>query len=59
MTSADISECIAKMIEDKIIKEWKHEGYIDQVCHDSVQACIDGKHYTIRLTCYEDTNEKG
>ena len=58
MQQAHISEAIAKMIEDKILGEWKHEGYIDKTYSDGVNACIDGKHYLIKLTCYEDAKDE-
>lgn len=49
MKSADIIESIASHIENKIIKEWKHEGYIDGMQTDNVFFVLDGKTYCVRL----------
>ena len=49
MKTIDITECIAEAIESKIIKEWKHEGYIDGMQSDNVFVVIDGKTYCIKV----------
>lgn len=49
MESFDLAELIVKAIEQTVIKEWRHEGYIDCFQSDIVNAVIDGKRYSIKL----------
>lgn len=47
MKIVDITESIVDMIEKKIFKEWKHEGYIDGFTSEEAQVVIDGRRYRI------------
>lgn len=49
MKSVDIIEIISQTIEQKVIKEWKHEGYIDILHSDDVSVVIDGKRFIISI----------
>lgn len=49
MKEVDIAEAIQNMIEEKIYKEWKHEGYINGCYSNGVEANIDGKNYLIEV----------
>lgn len=49
MQKVDIAEAIQNMIEQKIFKEWKHEGYVDGLFNNGVCCNIDGKDYIIEI----------
>lgn len=57
MKLVDITEMVTNAIEQKILKEWKHEGYIDGMCSDAVSFCIDGKCYTLSIVCLGEEKE--
>lgn len=49
MKKVDIIESIAEHMEQKIFKEWKHEGSVESVCTESLEVTIDGKLYEISI----------
>ncbi len=49
MKIADIIEEITNHIEEKMLGEWKHEGYIDGCTSDEACVVIDGKKYEIKV----------
>lgn len=49
MKSVDIMEAFVIAIEEKIYKEWRHEGFICGWTSEHINAEIDGKEYIIRL----------
>jgi len=49
MEPTDFIEIISKTIEQKVIKEWKHKGYIDVMHSDDVSVVIDGKRFVISV----------
>ena len=59
MDMMHITEVMRAAVENKILKEWKHDGHIDIEYGDGFGAVIDGKQYlvTIReIDSYEDDN---
>lgn len=58
MKEADIIESIAKHIEKKIIKEWKHEGHIDKMRSEDVFFVLDGKDYCLTLIDFGDADKQ-
>lgn len=54
MKIIDIAEAIQNMVEEKILKDWKHEGYVDGLCVNGTQVCIDGKRYLIEIREVKD-----
>lgn len=54
MKKENIIEAIADCIENKVFKEWKHDGFIDQTFSNAINVEIDGKHYSIELTEHEE-----
>lgn len=56
MKNVDIMEAITNCIENKILKEWRHEGFIDQMLSDGIRFEIDGKKYTIELIEHNNEN---
>lgn len=57
MKIIDIAEAIQNMVEEKILKDWKHEGFIDGLYGDGTQVCIDGKRYLIEIREVKDLME--
>ena len=49
MKKVDIIESIAEYVEQKILKEWKHEGSVEVIYTDRLEVMIDGKLYEIRI----------
>jgi hypothetical protein len=49
MKNADIMEAFVSAIEDKIVKEWKHEGFIFGWSSEHIKFEIDGKEYAVYL----------
>lgn len=49
MKTVDIMEAVTVAIEEKIIKEWRHEGFIGSWSSDYVNFVIDGKQYVLVL----------
>ena len=49
MQKVAIVEAIQNMVEEKIFKEWKHEGYINGCYSNGVAVNIDGKDYLIEI----------
>jgi len=49
MNENDLLEVIIESIENKVIKEWKHKGYIDLLHTDDVTMVIDGNRYLISV----------
>lgn len=54
MKKENIIEALTDCIENKIFKEWKHDGFIDQTFSNAIYVEIDGKHYSIELTEHEE-----
>lgn len=49
MKAADIMEAFVISIEEKIFKEWRHEGFLGGWSSEHINVEIDGKEYIIRL----------
>lgn len=49
MKSVDIMEVFVQAVEEKIFKEWRHEGFIGGFTSGGANFDIDGKEYTLRL----------
>lgn len=49
MKTVDITEVFVTAIEEKIMKEWKHEGCILGWSSEHINFEIDGKEYTAKL----------
>lgn len=49
MKSCDITEALVCAIEERIIKEWRHEGFIGGWNSQSVNFEIDGREYALKL----------
>ena len=49
MRNADIMEALTTSIDEKIFKEWRHEGFIGGFTSSYINAEIDGKEYVIVL----------
>lgn len=45
-----IIAAIEKAIENTVIKEWHHSGYLDGTYCDGVRCVIDGEHYLIAVS---------
>ena len=50
MKTEDIMECFVSAIEEKIFKEWRHEGFIDGWSSGHVNFETDGKEYVLRIS---------
>lgn len=56
MKAVDIMEAFVISIEEKIFKEWRHEGFLCGWSNEYINVEIDGKEYMIRLHEVEDGN---
>ncbi len=54
MKLIDITVSIINAIEEKIYKEWRHEGCICNWASDRINVIIDNKKYLIRLYEVDD-----
>lgn len=54
MKNADIMEVFITSIEEKIFKEWRHDGFIGGFTSDSGNFEIDGKEYVLKLIEVKD-----
>lgn len=56
MKNTDIMEVFIASIEEKILKEWRHDGFIGGFTSDSGNFCIDGKEYVLKMIEIKDGN---
>lgn len=49
MKPADIMEALTTFIDEKIFKEWRHEGFVGGFASGYISAEIDGKEYVLVL----------
>ena len=49
MKTVDIMEALTTSIDEKIFKEWRHEGFIGGFTSSYINAEIDGKEYVLVL----------
>ena len=49
MKQSDIMEAIATSIEEKIFKEWKHEGFIEGCSSEHINFDVDDKEYVLLI----------
>ena len=49
MKDADIMEALTVSIEEKIFKEWKHEGFIGGFTSEYIYVEIDNREYVLAL----------
>lgn len=49
MKNSDIMEVFIASIEEKIFKEWRHDGFIGGFTSDSGNFEIDGIEYVLKL----------
>lgn len=54
MKTGDIAEVFVTAIEEKIIKEWRHEGFIGGWSSEHVNFEIDGKEYVAHIREVKD-----
>ena len=54
MRTVDITEVFVTSIEEKIMKEWKHEGGILGWSSEHINFEIDGKEYVANITEVKD-----
>ena len=54
MKTDDILESFVSAIEEKIFKEWKHEGFIGGWSSEHINFEIDGKEYVLRIREVKD-----
>lgn len=54
MRNSDIMEVFIASIEEKILKEWRHDGYIGGFTSDSGNFEIDGIEYVLKLIEIKD-----
>ena len=54
MKTDDILESVVSAIEEKIFKEWKHEGFIGGWSSEHINFEIDGKEYVLRINEVKD-----
>ena len=50
MKTVDIVEAFVTVIEEKIIKEWRHDGYIGGWSSERIDFKIDEKEYVVYIT---------
>ena len=50
MKTVDIVEAFVTAIEEKIIKEWRHDGYIGGWSSERIDFEIDEKEYVVYIT---------
>lgn len=49
MKQVDIMEAVVNAIEEKIFKEWKHEGFICGWSSEHINFEVDDKEYVLRI----------
>ena len=49
MKTVDIVESFVVAIEEKIIKEWRHEGFICGWSSEHINFELDGKEYVVHI----------
>lgn len=49
MKSCDIMEALTASVEEKIFRDWRHEGFIGGFTSSYINAEIDGKEYVLVL----------
>ena len=49
MKEVDIMEMLVNAIEEKLFKEWKHEGVIEGFSSDHINFDVDGKEYVLLI----------
>lgn len=49
MRNCDIMEALTISIEEKIFKDWRHEGFIGGFTSNYINMKIDGKEYVLVL----------
>ena len=54
MKTVDIVEAFVTAIEEKIIKEWRHDGYICGWSSERIDFEIDEKEYVVYITEVKD-----
>lgn len=54
MKKVDIMEAFVSAIEEKIIKEWRHEGWIGGWSSEHINFEIDGKEYVLCIRELKD-----
>lgn len=54
MKNDDIMEVFITSIEEKIFKEWRHDGFIGGFTSDYGNFEIDGKEYVLKLIEVKD-----
>lgn len=54
MKQVDIMEALVNAIDEKIFKEWKHEGFIGGCSSEHIDVEIDGKEYVLRIDEVKD-----
>ena len=62
MEQVDIMEALVNAIDEKIFKEWKHEGYIGGFNSAEINFEIDGQEYELVIHEVQDGehwSEKG
>ena len=54
MKTVDIMEVFANSVEQKMFKEWRHEGFIGGFSSDHLNFVIDGKEYIVNIKEVQD-----
>ena len=54
MLDIDIMEALTISIEEKIFKDWRHQGFIDSFTSSYINMEIDGKEYVLVLHEVQD-----
>ena len=54
MKTVDIMEVLVTALEEKILGEWRHEGFNGGWSTNYANFAIDGKEYVIRIEEVED-----
>ena len=54
MKQEHILEALVNAIDEKIFKEWKHEGFIGGCSSEHIDVEIDGKEYVLRIDEVEE-----
>ena len=49
MKTVDIMEAFVCSIEEKIIKEWRHEGFIGGWSSEHINFEVDGQEYVVKI----------
>ena len=54
MKTVDILEAFVATIDEKIVKEWRHVGFILGWSSGYINFCIDDKEYIVRIDEVKD-----